>query len=77
MKNMEQELIGMRTTERQLREGTPTIDDMRHDLAEQEAMNMGFGDIVRLLKNGFEGLENIPDIEVRDQWNDFFGEEDE
>ena len=67
----------MRTTERQLREGEPTIDDMRHDLAEYEAMNMGFGDIVRLLKNGFEGLENIPDIEVRDQWNDFFGEEDE
>ena len=64
----------MRTTERQLREGEPTIDDMRHDLAEYEAINMDVGDIVRLLKNGFEGLENIPDIEVRDQWNDFFGE---
>ena len=67
----------MRTTERQLREGEPTIDDMRHDLAEHEAVNMDVGDIVRLLKNGFEGLDNMPDIEIRDDWNDFFGEENE
>ena len=65
----------MRVTERQLREGKPTIDDMRHDLAEQEAMNMGFGDIVGLLKDGFEGLDNMPDIEIRDEWNNLFGEE--
>ena len=65
----------MRVTEKQLREGEPTIDDMRHDLAEQEAMNMGFGDIVRLLKDGFEGLDNMPDIEIRDEWNNLFGEE--
>ena len=64
----------MRTTERQLREGEPTIDDMRHDLAEQEAMNMNVGDIVRLLKDGFEGLDNMPDIEIRDEWNALFGE---
>ena len=30
----------MRTTQRELREGNPTIDEMRFDLAEQEAMNM-------------------------------------
>ena len=65
----------MRTTERQLREGEPTIDDMRHDLAEQEAMNMNVGDIVSLLKDGFEGLDNTPDIEIRDEWNNLFGEE--
>jgi len=64
----------MRTTERQLREGEPTIDDMRHDLAEQEAMNMGFGDIVRLLKDGFEGLNNMTDIEIRDEWEALFRE---
>ena len=64
----------MRTTEKQLREGEPTIDDMRHDLAEHEAVNMDVGDIVRLLKNGFEGLDNMPDIEIRDECNDFFGE---
>ena len=75
MKNMEQEHIGMRTTERQLREGDPTIDDMRHDLAEQEAMNMNIGDIVGLLKDGFEGLDTIPDIEITDEWNKLFGEE--
>ena len=67
----------MRTTERQLREGKPTIDDMRHDLAEQEAMNMNVGDIVGLLKDGFEGLDNMPDIEIREEWEKLFGEEDE
>ena len=36
----------MRTTERQIREGEPTIDDMRYDLAEQEAMNMNVGQIM-------------------------------
>ena len=66
----------MRTTERQLREGEPTIDDMRHDLAEQEAMNMGLGDIVSLLKDGFEGLDNMPDIEISDEWNKLFGKEE-
>jgi len=65
----------MRTTERQLREGEPTIDDMRHDLAEQEAMNMNVGDIVGLLKDGFEGLENMPDEDIRHEWDSLFGEE--
>ena len=64
----------MRTTERDLREGEPTIDDMRHDLAEQEAMNMNVGEIISLLKDGFEGLDNMPDIEIRDEWNSLFGE---
>ena len=66
----------MRTTERQLREGEPTLDDMRFDLAEQEAMNMNVGDIVSLLKDGFEGLDNMPDIEITDEWNKLFGEEE-
>ena len=67
----------MRTTERQLREGKPTIDDMRFDLAEQEAMNMNVGDIINMLVDGFEGLDNLPDIEVRDEWNALFGKSEE
>ena len=63
----------MRTTERQLREGKPTIDDMRQDLAEQEADNLQHSDIMELLLNGFEGLENVDDIEIRDEWNTLFG----
>jgi len=39
----------MRTTERQTREEVPTIDDMRYDLAEAEAMNMNVSDIINLL----------------------------
>jgi len=30
----------MRTTARQLREGEPSVDEMRYDIAEQEAMNL-------------------------------------
>ena len=66
----------MRTTEKQLRDSEPNIDQMRNDLAEYEAMNMQTSDVIELLLSGYEGLENMPDIEIRDQWNDFFGEED-
>jgi hypothetical protein len=65
----------MRTTERQLREGKPTIDEMRDDLAEQSAMTLQTSDIIELLMSGFEGLENMDDIEIRDEWNNLFGEE--
>lgn len=64
----------MRTTERQTREGEPTIDDMRYDLAEQEAMNMNVGQIVEILLDGVQGLNEIPDIEIKDEWNQLFGE---
>jgi hypothetical protein len=64
----------MRTTERQCREGEPTIDDMRYDLAEQEAMNMNVGQIIDLLMNGVQGLDEIPNIEIKDEWNQLFGE---
>jgi len=64
----------MRTTERQCRENEPTIDDMRYDLAEQEAMNMNTGQIIELLLNGFEGLDEISDLEIEDEWNKLFGE---
>ena len=64
----------MRTTERQLRQGEVSIDDMRHDLAEQEAMNMNVSDIINLLLDGFEGLENMDEIEIRDEWNTIFGD---
>tara|TARA_Y100000593_G_scaffold90877_1_gene178294 strand:- start:510 stop:713 length:204 start_codon:yes stop_codon:yes gene_type:complete len=67
----------MRTTDRQLRTDPPTIDEMRWDIAEYEAMNMQTKDVINYLYHGFEGLENIPDIEIRDQWDDFFGEENE
>lgn len=64
----------MRTTERELREGNPTIDEMRNDLAEQEAMNMSVTDIIDMLVSGFEGLDDLPDIEIREEWEQIFGE---
>lgn len=65
----------MRTTEFQSREGEPTIDDMRYDLAEQEAMNMNVSDIIVLLVEGCEGLENVADIEIQEEWQSIFGED--
>ena len=64
----------MRTTERQCREGEPTIDDMRYDLAEQEAMNMNVGQIIDMLLDGVQGLNEFSDIEIKDEWNQIFGE---
>ena len=64
----------MRTTERQTREGNPTIDEMRRDLAEAEAMNMGTGEMMNMLIEGFEGLDNISDLEIREEWEQVFGE---
>ena len=64
----------MRTTQRELREGNPTIDEMRYDLAEQEAMNMSVTNIIDMLVDGFEGLDNLPDIEIREEWEQIFGE---
>lgn len=63
----------MRTTEFQSREGEPTIDDMRYDIAEREAMNMNTGQIIEILLDGVQGLNEIPDIEIKDEWNSIFG----
>lgn len=66
----------MRTTKRQLRDDNeePDIDTMRYDLAEAEAMNMGVSEIIDLLLNGCVGLEETPDIEIKDEWKTIFGD---
>ena len=66
----------MRTTEKQLRgKEKPSIDDMRYDIAEAEAMNMNTSDIINFLIDGFEGLDNIPDQEIIEEWNTVFADE--
>ena len=65
----------MRTTEFQSRDEEPTIDDMRYDLAEQEAMNMNVSDIIVLLVEGCEGLDNVADIDIQEEWQSIFGED--
>tara|TARA_A200000159_G_C7303001_1_gene331030 strand:+ start:74 stop:271 length:198 start_codon:yes stop_codon:yes gene_type:complete len=55
-------------------EGEPNIDDMRYDLAEQEAMNMGVSQIIEILLDGVQGLNEIPNIEIKDEWNQIFGD---
>lgn len=66
----------MRTTEQQTREEEPSVDDMRYDLAEAEAMNMNVSDIISLLIDGYEGLDNISDLEIKEEWDQLFGVED-
>lgn len=63
----------MRTTRRELREGNPNIDEMRFDLAEQEAMNMSVADIINMLIEGNEPLDECPDIQVKEEWESVFG----
>jgi len=57
-----------------MREGKPTIDEMRQDLADQEADNLQHSDIVELLLDGFIGLHEVLDHEIRDEWNALFGD---
>jgi hypothetical protein len=64
----------MRTTERQTRDHEPSVDDMRYDLAEQEAINMSVSAIIDMLLYGNSPLDEVPDIEIRDEWNNMFGE---
>ena len=64
----------MRTAQRQIREGEPSMDDMRYDIAEAEAMNMNVGEIIDLLLDGCIGLHETPAIEIKDEWNRLFGE---
>lgn len=66
----------MRTTERQTRDREPSVEDMRYDLAEAEAMNMNVSDIINLLVDGYEGLDNISDLEIKEEWDQLFGAED-
>tara|TARA_B100002019_G_C21064678_1_gene495857 strand:- start:281 stop:478 length:198 start_codon:yes stop_codon:yes gene_type:complete len=64
----------MRTTERQLRDEDeePTIDQMRRDIAEAEAMNMQTSDLMDLLLDGFVGLNETPAIEIKDEHRRLF-----
>jgi len=37
-------------------------------------MNMNVSDIINMLVEGFEGLENMPDIDIKEEWNTIFGD---
>ena len=65
----------MRTTQFQSREEEPTIDDMRYDLAEQEAMNMSVSQIIEILLDGVEGLNDVADIDIEEEWQSIFGKD--
>ena len=37
-------------------------------------MNMSASQIIEHLIHGFEGLDNLPDIEIKEEWEQIFGE---
>ena len=63
----------MRTTQRELREGNPDYDEMRDDIAEHLAMNMSVSEIMTPLLDGCVGLNETPDLEIKDDWEETFG----
>ena len=48
------------------------VDDMRYELAEQSAMNMSVGQIVEILLDGVEGLYDVADIDIIEEYNQLF-----
>lgn len=62
----------METTKEQKKDEEPSVDDMRYDLAEREAMNMGVSEIIEILINGVQGLDEMSDLEIRDEWEYYF-----
>ncbi len=64
----------MRTTKKDLRVGNPDYDEMRDDIAEHLAMNMSVSEIMTLLLDGCVGLNETPDLEIKDDWEETFGE---
>ena len=50
-----------------------TIDEMREDLAEREAMNMNVSDIIDMLMYGVSNpLDEVPDSEIKEEWENIF-----
>ena len=54
-----------------------TVDEMRFDLAEREAVNMDAGEVIEMLLDGFVGLDNFDDIDIREEWEKLFGEKED
>jgi hypothetical protein len=61
----------MKTTELQLREGKPTIEDMAYDLAEEMERDMKPSEVIEMLIHGVVGIMENPEIEIRDDWKEY------
>ena len=57
-----------------MRDGLPSTDQMMEDLADREAENMTHSEITDMLIHGIEPLSDMPEIEIRDEWNALFGD---
>ena len=64
----------MKVTDRQMRDGLPSTDQMMEDLAAREAQNMTHSEITDMLIHGIEPLSEMPEIEIREEWENFFGD---
>jgi len=64
----------MKVTDRQMRDGLPSTDQMMEDLADREAENMTHSEITDMLIHGIEPLSEMPEIEIREEWEKLFGD---
>lgn len=64
----------MKVTDRQMRDGLPSTDQMMEDLADREADNMTHSEITDMLIHGIEPLSEMPEIEIREEWEKLFGD---
>ena len=64
----------MKVTDRQMRDGLPSTDQMMEDLADREAQNMTHSEITDMLIHGIEPLSEMPEIEIREEWEKLFGD---
>lgn len=64
----------MKVTDRQMRDGLPSTDQMMEDLADREAENMTHSEITDMLIHGIEPLSEMLEIEIREEWEKLFGD---
>jgi len=64
----------MKVTDRQMRDGLPSTDQMMEYLADRESQNMTHSEITDMLIHGIEPLSEMPEIEIREEWENFFGD---
>jgi len=64
----------MKVTDRQMRDGLPSTDQMMEDLADREAENMTHTELTDMLIHGIDPLSEMPEIEIREEWEKLFGD---
>ena len=55
----------------------PNIENMRRALAERQGARLGSSDLLEILLDGCNGWRSMPEDEVREMYDNYFGEDNE